>query len=108
VASLGPTGRLDNVSLRTARGLPGPETRRTRTSRKGCAAQLVGSCRRVPLPSADVSTHYFPRAAAHLKAAGLARERLHTSWSGLPDESLFDTGITTYSDGDGVIVAYAD
>jgi hypothetical protein len=62
----------------------------------------------VPLPSAKVSTHYFPRAAAHLKAAGLARERLHTSWSGLLDESLFDTGITTYSDGDGVIVAYAD
>lgn len=37
---------------------------------------------------------YFPRAVAHLKAAALAKERLHASWSGLLDEGLFDTGIT--------------
>lgn len=55
-----------------------------------------------------MSKQYFPRAAAYLKAAGLARERLHTAWSGLLDEDLVDTGITTYPDGDGVIVAYVD
>ncbi|MEU8820588.1 hypothetical protein [Actinoplanes sp. NPDC048796] len=51
---------------------------------------------------------YFPQAATHLKAAGVARERLLTRWRDLLGEELFDTGVMTSSDGDVMIVAYAD
>ncbi|WP_221323077.1 hypothetical protein [Actinoplanes sp. L3-i22] len=63
---------------------------------------------RVPVASSDVITQYFPEAAAHLRTAGLAKERLSDLWSGLLSDGLFDTGITTFPDGTGVIVAYAD
>lgn len=57
---------------------------------------------------AVVTTQYFPPAAAHYEAARLARERLLAAWSSLLDDGLFDFGITTFPNGEGAIIAYAD
>lgn len=51
---------------------------------------------------------YFPQAAGHLKAAHRAKAKLSSAWHDLLEQGLIDTGITTYPNGDGVIVAYAD